>query len=80
MTTASAFNPISPSLILLSGVGASFGLNWGLLLALRLAIGDAHNGTLGKDSAPVSLPWLASALILAALFVGVLGPGIRFSD
>lgn len=31
MTLASIFNPISPSLILLSGAGAFFGLNAGLL-------------------------------------------------
>lgn len=32
MTLASVFNPFSASLILLYGVGSSFGLTWGLLL------------------------------------------------
>ena len=36
LTAAAILNPITPSLILISGIGASFGLNFGLLLLPRL--------------------------------------------
>jgi hypothetical protein len=29
---------------------------------------------------PFSLLWLVVALVVSALFIGVLGPGVRFSD
>jgi hypothetical protein len=79
MTIASVFNPISPSLILLSGAGASFGLNSGLLfLPGIVATANSHNQT--RVSSPLSFNafWFALAVVVAALFIGVLGPGIHF--
>jgi hypothetical protein len=81
MTVASIFNPISPSLILLSGAGASFGLNFGLLFLPRI-IADSSNP---QSPSPVIRPillsffWLALAVLFAGIFIFVLGPGIRFA-
>jgi len=78
MTLASVFNPISPSLILLSGVGASFGLNWGLLLVPDIIAGKSRNSGSVTRSVPFSLVWIVLALIVAVCFIVILGPGIRF--
>jgi hypothetical protein len=78
MTLASVFNSISPSLILLSGVGASFGLNWGLLLVPDILSGKARNSVTVTHSIPFSLVWIVLALVVAVCFIAILGPGIRF--
>jgi hypothetical protein len=77
MTIASFFNPISPSLILTSGVGSSFGLSCGLLFIPGIVASRARN--------QVTLPipfnpfWVILALILGIAFIAVMGPGIQFS-
>jgi len=79
LTVAAAFNPISPRLILLSGVGASFGLNWGLLLIPGLVRAHVQNKAEAVSAPmPPSLPWLGVALVFGALFVAIFGPGIQF--
>ena len=52
VTGASLFNPIGPSLILTAGVGASFGLNFGLLFIP----GMVGNHTLDRATATRSVP------------------------
>jgi hypothetical protein len=80
MTLASVFNPISPNLILLSGVGASFGLNAGFLFLPGIVGGHGTRGPApGRLSAP-SLAWLGCALVVGAAFVALLGPGVRFAS
>jgi hypothetical protein len=78
MTIASIFNPISPSLILLSGAGASFGLNSGLLFLPGMVAGNARSQTLVTRPMPLSFFWLALGLVVSGIFIGVLGPGIHF--
>src|SRR5882724_4120535 len=53
MTIASIFNPISPGLILTAGVGASFGLNAGLLFVPGIVAGKAHGQPI--DASPLPL-------------------------
>jgi hypothetical protein len=77
MTIASFFNPISPALILLSGAGASFGLNWGILLVPGIVAGKARSQAPASRSISFSAPWLAFALIVALVFIAILGPGIH---
>jgi hypothetical protein len=79
MTIASIFNPISPSLILLSGAGASVGLNVGLLLLPAMVADKTRRQALVTRPMPFSVLWFTVALVVSALFIGVLGPGIRFS-
>ena len=78
MTIASVFNPISPSLILVSGVGASFGLNSGLLFIPGMIAGNARSQALVTRPIPFSFFWLALGLVVSGIFIGVLGPGIHF--
>jgi len=74
MIAASIFNPFARNLILISGVGASLGINWGLLRAgSRVLTGP---GEASRANNPVKLVWVAAALIVGGLFVAVLGPGI----
>ena len=76
MTVASMFNPIGPSLILLSGAGASFGLTWGLLMIGGMVdAGDASQRA--SDYVHRDVRWLVAAAVVGAAFVAVLGPGIR---
>lgn len=79
MTAASVFNPIDPSLILLSGVGASFGLNAGLLFLPGMVAPRAGAVNATPQPLPFSLVWAGLALVVGVAFVAVLGPGIRFA-
>lgn len=76
MTLASVFNPFSSSLILMSGVGASFGLNAGMLFIPSIMQGSA--GAPGKKRAQINWSWVLMALVCAGVFTAVFGPGIRF--
>jgi hypothetical protein len=80
LTVASIFNPISPSLILSSGIGASFGLNCGFLFLPPVIAQNATYPGVGEGRIPLSFFWLIVSVSVSALFIGVLGPGIHFSD
>jgi len=80
MTIASVFNPISPTLILLSGAGASFGLNSGLLFLPGIVAANARSQTLVTRPMLFNLFWFALGIVVSGLFIGVLGPGIHFSN
>jgi len=79
MTLASVFNPISPQLIIGSGIGPSFGLNAGLLLIPKLI--KEHVRAHPPVTKPVqpSLFWAVLALLSGGLFVAVLGPGVQLA-
>jgi hypothetical protein len=79
LTVASIFNPISPSLILVSGLGASFGLNCGFLFLPRIIAGKATYHGVGEGRIPFSTFWLIVSVFISGLFIGILGPGIHFS-
>lgn len=77
MTIASVFNPISPSLILLSGAGASFGLNSGMLFIPRIVANNARSHPSSARPIPLSRTWLILAIVVALTFIAILGPGIH---
>jgi hypothetical protein len=80
MTVASIFNPTGPSLILVSGIGASFGLNCGFLfMPLVIARNSTYHGV-GEGRIPFSGFWLILSVFICGLFIGILGPGIKFSN
>jgi hypothetical protein len=79
LTVASIFNPISPSLILGSGIGASFGLNCGFLFVPAIIAGHASYHGAAEGRVAFSASWLTVSVVISALFIGVLGPGIHFS-
>jgi hypothetical protein len=67
-------NPIGPRFILLSGASSGFGATVGLFF-IRGMLERAPRRA--SPPLPFSRGWLAAAVITAALFVGVLGPGVR---
>jgi len=70
------FNPEGLVLVLISGAAASFGGTSGLLWFHEFLRG----GTPASDPAlalPAHRGWMVAGLVAAALFIGVLGPGIR---
>ena len=77
LTIAAAFNPISPSLILISGIGASFGLNFGFLLLPGIVATGERSAPGSTTHIPFSPGWLIISLVLSLVFVGVIGPGIQ---
>jgi hypothetical protein len=81
LTVASAFNPISPKLILISGIGASFVMSAGMLFIPRI-VKRRLAGKSADTSAtlPLSVAWVGGALIIAVIFIAVFGPGIRFGS
>jgi hypothetical protein len=79
LTVASIFNPIGPSLILVSGVGASFGLNCGFLFVPPIIAGNATYRGAGEGRIPFSALWLIVSVLISGFFIGILGPGIHFS-
>ena len=79
LVAASVFNPIGPSLILASGASSGFAAMAGLtviprLVERRVATVSDEGGVLPRSSA-----WIAAGIIVAAVFVGLIGRGIRFS-
>jgi hypothetical protein len=80
MTVAAVFNPISPSFILFSGAGPSFGLNSGLLFLPAMIADYRRAETPASPRIPFSFLWLVLAAVLSGIFVAVLGPGVRFTS
>jgi hypothetical protein len=80
LTVASLFNPISSSLILASGFGASFGLNCGFLFLPRIIARNTTYDGVGESRIPFSPFWLIVSIFACGLFIGILGPGINFSN
>lgn len=70
-------NPVSPMLILTSGASSGFGAMAGLLFVPRLVGTPA--ATVSKPPQPLqrSHGWIAAALLTAAIFIFVVGRGIR---
>jgi hypothetical protein len=75
---ASIFNPISPSLILVSGLSAGFGAMAGLTLVPKIVERRAARDVEGDVALSRSRGWIVAGLATATFFVGVVGPGIRF--
>jgi len=78
---AGALNPAGWILVALSAAASTFGGTSGLLWMIDWLRGDRV--PLGSLPEPLpiqrSWPWIATACLLALVFVGVLGPGLRFA-
>ena len=75
---AGAFNPQARALLLISAVAASLGGTSGLAWGPQL-LRDPH--WLVSSTAPAAIPrhwgWIAAGLLVAVVFVVVLGPGLK---
>jgi hypothetical protein len=79
MTAASLLNPIALNLVWTAGLGSSLGLTSGLLGIAPIVARRAGSGhTRVGEPVPPHRGWIAAGVCVAVLFVGWLGPGIRF--
>jgi hypothetical protein len=76
LTLGAVFNPVSPWYVLTSGVATGFGAMAGLMLVPFLLRGLPPSEA---ESLRIGWPWIAAAVVAAAIFVGVFGPGVRLS-
>ena len=76
LVTASAFNPIGPRLILLSGVSSGFAAMAGLTAIPRLVENRVGRRGAGAGAVPFNPGWVATGLVVAILFTTVVGRGI----
>jgi hypothetical protein len=61
-------------------IGASFGLNCGLLfMPLIIARNSTEHGV-REGRIPFSAFWVIASVFICGLFIGILGPGISFSN
>jgi hypothetical protein len=76
---AGALNPVGPLLILVSAAAASFGGKSGLAWMWTLLRGPRiPDSNTQLPEIERSWGWIAAAVILALVFVAVLGPGVNF--
>ena len=76
---AGALNPVGPLLILVSAAAASFGGKSGLAWMWMLLRGTRiPNSELQMPEIQSSWGWMAVAIILAIVFIALLGPGVKF--
>ncbi|PYQ28455.1 MAG: hypothetical protein DMF57_17560 [Acidobacteria bacterium] len=71
------FNPVSPMLIGISAAAASLGGTSGLLWLTQFVRGG-QDASITPVSISRSIAWIVGALIVAIVFIGVLGASIRF--
>jgi hypothetical protein len=78
LLVAAAFNPISPSLILLSGLSSGFAAMAGLTLVPAMVEKRTVGVGTGKGLVSPSPGWIVAGLVVGTFFVAIVGPGIRF--
>jgi hypothetical protein len=78
LLVASAFNPISPILILTSGLSSGFAAMAGLTLVPRMVERRTIGIGAGNGLVSQSAGWIAAGCAVGLFFVAVVGPGIRF--
>jgi hypothetical protein len=78
LVLAAAFNPIGPSLILLSGVSSGSGAMAGLMFVPRLIEHRTARHDTGTGCLPPASAWIVIGLVVGVAFVAIVGPGIRF--
>jgi len=77
---AGALNPVGPLLILVSAAAASFGGHsglawmWTLLRGPRIPSSELQMPEIERNRA-----WMIAAVVLAIVFIALLGPGVKFN-
>ncbi|MFO0931111.1 MAG: hypothetical protein U1E39_00215 [Planctomycetota bacterium] len=70
-------NPLGTFLLVVSGAAASLGGTSGLVWGPSMLGDPSFDSTAPKETISRSVPWIVAAAVAAAVFIGVLGPGIR---
>jgi len=79
LVMASAFNPVGPNLILVSGVSSGFAAMAGLTVVPKLVENSVAGSRQREGGAlPFSLAWMATGLLIGLVFVAIVGPGLQF--
>jgi hypothetical protein len=76
LVAGAALNPIGPQLIVSSGVSSGFGAMAGLALVPRLVGARTKGSPTAAAALPFSVPWVAAGVLIALIFVGILGRGV----
>jgi len=77
LVAASAFNPIGPRLILLSGVSSGFAAMAGLAAIPRLVENRVGRHEAGAGAVSFKRGWVVTGLVVAIVFTTVVGRGIQ---
>jgi len=78
LLVAAAFNPISPRLILVSGLSSGFAAMAGLTFVPRMVENRTVGIGAGKGVVSQNPGWVLAGLVVGTFFVAIVGPGIRF--
>jgi hypothetical protein len=78
LLVAAAFNPITPSLILLSGLSSGFAAMAGLTLVPGMVENRTAGVRGGTGVVSRSPAWVLAGIVAGGCFIAVVGPGIRF--
>jgi hypothetical protein len=76
LVAASALNPIGPSLILLSGVSSGFAAMAGLTAIPELVENRVGQRARGAEAISFSAGWVGTGMVVAVVFIAVIGRGI----
>jgi hypothetical protein len=55
-------------------------LNFGFLLLPGFVAGKTDSRSDPANKIPFSVSWLIAAIAISGVFIGIIGPGIQFSD
>jgi hypothetical protein len=80
LVAGAAVNPIDPSLIFMSGLSSGFGAMAGLVLVPKAVERQAPDSSASVAGLRASRAWLIAAIVVAVVFVGVIGRGINFTS
>ncbi|MGZ4777648.1 MAG: hypothetical protein ACXV5L_00505 [Thermoanaerobaculia bacterium] len=76
LVAGAALNPIDLRLILMSGVSSGFGAMAGLLFLPGFVEARTASSDDAAGSLPLSYPWIIAAIVVAVIFIFLIGPGI----
>jgi hypothetical protein len=77
-TISGMFNPVGMVLVAISAAAASFGGTSGLAWMWQVPRGKPANDSILPEPIERSRGWIIAGAIATILYIGVLGPGIRF--
>jgi hypothetical protein len=77
-TVSGMFNPVGMVLVAISAAAASFGGTSGLAWMWQVPRGKPNDDSILPEPIERSRGWVIAGAIAAIIYIGVLGPGIRF--
>jgi hypothetical protein len=78
-TISGLFNPVGMVLVAISAAAASFGGTSGLAWMWQVPRGKPADASILPEPIERSRAWIIAGAVAAIIYIGLLGPGIRFS-